>query len=106
MPKSPKQKLSPVNDDKFLIIARAEDEELAMQYYKVLRYYRVPARVESSGTIPYEPYSTIISVTEEYYEKAYKLITETMPGENFIDMIFKPIEEFNITEQENPTQAA
>ena len=106
MPKSPKHEQLSVKNDKFITIARVEDEELAMQYYKVLRYYRVPARVETAGTVPYKPYSSVISVTEEYYEKAYRLITETMPGENFIDMIFKPIEEFGSEEQENPNQAA
>ena len=89
----------------FVAVARAEDEELARQYYKVLRYYRVPAKISSkcgSGSA----YDTIISVPEEYYDKAYKLITERMPGESFIDMLFKPIEEYDIDEQENPNQAA
>ena len=106
MPKSPEQKKSSAKKDKFIPVARVEDEELAMQYYKVLRYYRVPAKVETTGSFPYEPYSTTISVIEEYYEKGYRLITESMPGENFIDMIFKPIEEFDCEEQENPNQAA
>lgn len=89
----------------FVIVARAEDEDLAIQYYKVLRYYRVPAQVTSQGS-PNAPYDTIISVPGEYYEKAYRLITERMPGDNFIDMLFMPLEEFDFEEQENPNQAA
>jgi hypothetical protein len=90
---------------KFIVVARAEDEDLARQYYKVLRYYRVPAQITSQGS-PNRPYDTIISVPNEYYEKAYSLITERMPGDSFIDMLFMPIEEFVIDEQENPNQAA
>ena len=91
--------------NEFVVVARAEDEELAMQYYKVLRYYRVPAQITSKGS-PGSPYDTIISVSEKYYDKAFKLITERMPGENFIDMLFRPIEEFKFEDQENPNQAA
>ena len=89
----------------YVVVARAEDEDLARQYYKVLRYYRVPAHILSQGS-PEAPYDTIISVPDEYYEKAYHLITERMPGDNFIDMLFRPIEEFDLDEQENPNQAA
>lgn len=100
-----KEKKVKTSATEFIVVARAEDEELAMQYYKVLRYYRVPAQITSSGC-PDKLYDTIISVTEEYYEKAFRLITERMPGENFIDMLFRPIEEFELDEQENPNQAA
>jgi hypothetical protein len=92
----------------FIVIARAEDEELARQYYKVLRYYRVPARIESKDGEHTKPYDTTISVPEEYYDKAYRLISERMPGESFVDMIFRPLDEFEEMEQdqENPNQAA
>lgn len=99
-----RKKVDPVLND-FVIVARAEDEDLARQYYKVLRYYRVPANITSQGS-PDTAYDTIISVPDEYYDKAFRLITERMPGDNFIDMLFRPIEEFDTEEQENPNQAA
>ena len=106
MSKNPEKEKPSVAIKEFIVIARAEDEELARQYYKVLRYYRVPARIESKGGEHTEPYDTTISVPEEYYDKAYKLITERMPGESFIDMIFRPLDEFDDQDQENPNQAA
>ena len=108
MSKSPKQEKTLIAVKEFVVIARAEDEDLARQYYKVLRYYRVPARIESKGGEHTDPYATTISVPEEYYDKAYKLITERMPGESFIDMIFRPLDEFDEMDQDqgNPNQAA
>lgn len=106
MSQNPEQKETPIDIKKFIVIARAEDEDLARQYYKVLRYYRVPARIESVGGEHTDPYDTTISVPEKYYDKAYKLISERMPGEDFVDMIFRPLDEFDDQDQENPNQAA
>ena len=106
--KTPEQQKTTHPIKNFIVIARAEDEELARQYYKVLRYYRVPARIESKDGEHTNPYDTTISVPEEYYDKAYRLISERMPGESFVDMIFRPLDEFEgmDTDQENPNQAA
>jgi hypothetical protein len=106
--KTSEQQNTTTSIKQFIVIARAEDEELARQYYKVLRYYRVPARIESKDGEHTKPYDTTISVPEEYYDKAYRLISERMPGESFVDMIFRPLDEFEEMEQdqENPNQAA
>ena len=108
MSKNPEQHKTTTAIKKFIVIARAEDEDLARQYYKVLRYYRVPARIEAKDGEHTKPYDTTISVPEEYYDKAYKLISERMPGESFVDMIFRPLDEFDEKDmdQENPNQAA
>jgi hypothetical protein len=108
MSKDSEQQKTTTAIKKFIVVARAEDEDLARQYYKVLRYYRVPAHIGSKGGEHADPYDTTISVPEKYYDKAYKLISERMPGESFVDMIFRPLDEFEEMDmdQENPNQAA